>query len=441
MVSANSSLERRISPDHLPGERHERVFIGGHYDFMPTLRLIDQFIRQISCPEKRLVPIIPLDYDIEVEQTIDWDIEILNRCRYAIFDLSDLGAQLVEMQCAKEKPVTRTETLLIYPVRERVNEPQRGRRTVLSFGLPHFGYMTFDELRGIVWRFLMGAPVEKDHSPRVIHDPILDAQIRRIRVLLGQSQPDRAKKIAQSLLNDAKYKNALEPRLLMAVIACRTSDNVLLESSLDEATKLTKDDEDMAEVWYYRGIIERLQTSPDWGKAKANLLEAEKLRPNDGCILQLLGYVLWETDEKSEAIEKTRKSLCDTNMPDPLVAVQAVNNLGYFLCEHAVPSREGDLNLEEALEVTKYLCEYHKVFRRGDGTWLDTRGWVLTLQAETLAMNPQRREEAKNTAKQAVKILEDAEQAERDAEKRQKYIVPHLQAARNLESNLSQDAN
>lgn len=440
MDGVSSPLNRRISPEHLPGERSQRVFIGGHYDFMPTLRLIEQFISCVSCPEKRLVPIIPLDYDIELEETIDWDIEILQRCAYAVFDLSDLGAQLVEMQCAKQTRI-RTETLLVYPVRERVNEPQRGRRTVLSFSLPHFGYMTFDELRGIVWRFLMGAPVEKDHPPRVIHDPVLDAQIRRIRVLLGQSRPDRAKRIAQSLSKDPKYKNALEPWLLMAVIACRTSDKGLLQTSLDQATKLSKEEDDRAEVWYYRGVIERLQTPPDWGKAKANLVEAEKLKPNDGRILQLLGYVLWEVGEKKEAIEKTRKALGDRNMPDPLVAVQAVNNLGYFLCEQAVPGREGDPNLEEALEVTEYLCDYHRVFRRRDGTWLDTRGWIFKLQAESLAANPQRREEAKKASQQAVKILEEAERAETNPEWRSKYVEPHLQAARELESKLSGDAS
>lgn len=440
MAGVSSPLNRRISPEHLPGERSQRVFIGGHYDFMPTLRLIDQFISSISCPEKRLVPIIPLDYDIEVEETIDWDIEILERCAYAIFDLSDLGAQLVEMQCAKQRH-TRTETLLVYPVRERVNEPQRGRRTVLSFGLPHFGYMTFDELRGIVWRFLMGAPAGKDYPPRIIHDPVLDAQIRRIRVLLGQSRLDRAKRIAQSLLNGPKYKDTLEPWLLMALIACRTSDKGLLQTSLDEAMKLSKGEDDSAEVWYYKGVIERLQPSPDWEKAKAKLVEAEKLKPNDGRILQALGYVLWEAGKKKAAVEKTRKALGDRNMPDPLVAVQGINNLGYFLSEQAVPGREGDPNLQEALEATEYLYAYHKVFRRRDGSWLDTRGWILKLQAESLAGNPQRREEAKKASQQAVKILEEAERAETNPEQRSKYIEPHLQAARDLESKLSEDAS
>jgi len=301
--------------------------------------------------------------------------------------------------------------------------------------------MTFDELRGIVWRFLMGAPAEKDYPPRVIHDPVLDAQIRRIRVLLGQSKPDRAKGIAQSILRNPKYSNALEPCLMMAVIAHRLSDEELLNTSLDNATKLSKDEDDNAEIWYYRGVIERLQSSPDWGKAKADLIEAEKLKPSDGRILQLLGYVLWEAGENKEAIEKTKKALFDRNMPDPLVAVQAINNLGYFLCEQATLDSDRDPKLEEALKVTEYLYDYHKVFRRVDGTWLDTRGWILKSQAENLATNPQRLEEAKKTSQQAVKILEEAGRAETSPEQRSKYIEPHLRAARELESRLLENAN
>src|SRR2546422_386276 len=103
------------------------------------------------------------------------DLEILNRCRYAIFDLTDLGAQLVEMQEAKQKKI---RSLLVYPVRERRNEPERGRRTVLSFDLPHFGYTNFAELRGCVWRFLTDGPAGRDVYPRTRFDPILDNDSR-----------------------------------------------------------------------------------------------------------------------------------------------------------------------------------------------------------------------------------------------------------------------
>ena len=62
---------RRAKPDNLPGDGPEqRVFIGGQYDFLPTLRFIEQIVKDISCPEKELVPVTPIDYEIEVEKTM-----------------------------------------------------------------------------------------------------------------------------------------------------------------------------------------------------------------------------------------------------------------------------------------------------------------------------------------------------------------------------------
>ena len=142
------------SPEELPGtSRNQRIFVGGRYDFMPTLRQIATFIETAPSPAGGLFPVIPYDYEIKVEETMERAVEILDRCAYAIFDLSDLGAQLIEMQEAKQKH-TSIKTLLVYPVRETGAEPERGRRTIQSFGLPHFGYTTFDELRDIVLDFL-----------------------------------------------------------------------------------------------------------------------------------------------------------------------------------------------------------------------------------------------------------------------------------------------
>jgi len=326
------STKTKKNIEDLPGKnRSERVFVGGQYDFMPTLRAIAQFVTDISYENKRLFPIIPLDYEIEEEETMDRDLEIVNRCGYAIFDLSDLGAQLVEMQEARQKANT-IKSLLVYPVRDRVNEPLRGRRTVISFGLPHFGYMTFDELKGIVWRFLMDAPVEKDHAPRAIYDPILDRQIRRIRISLAQAHIDDSLKLTKKLLRQNPYKTSLDVWLQLALISCRNSDNKTCDNALKQAQKFSKDYKDKAEVWYYKGIIEGI-TPEDWKRAKINLLRAKKYNPGDGRILQLLGYAFWELNDKQGAIEATREALADCNLPDPVVAIHAINNLGYFLCE------------------------------------------------------------------------------------------------------------
>lgn len=68
---------RKPSPEDLPGKFEERVFVGGNYDFTPTLRAIAQYVSEISLPERRFFPVVPLDYKIEIEETMDWDLRIL----------------------------------------------------------------------------------------------------------------------------------------------------------------------------------------------------------------------------------------------------------------------------------------------------------------------------------------------------------------------------
>ena len=364
--------KKKPSPDELPGhDKVQRVFVGGQYDFMPTLRSIAQFVSNISTPERTFCPIIPVDYDIGIEETMDRDLEILGRCGFAIFDLSDLGAQLVEMQEARQKGI---RSLLVYPVRGHVNEPERGRRTVLSFGIPHFGYSTFDELEGIVWRFLMDAPAEKDYSPRTIYDPVLDREIKRARAFLSHGDNNRAREVLNELLQQPKYRSTLEPWLQLTIVLCRNADTEGCEAALTNATKLSKEDRDNAEIFYYSGLVERFQPNPKWKKIRDLLLKADALMPGNGRILQLLGYAFWELGDKESAITRTRTALDDANLPDPVVAVHAMNNLAYFLCEQMVQGQHGEANLEEALDLTKHLVAYQKAFRRRDPS--DVSGMV-----------------------------------------------------------------
>jgi len=422
---------RKPSPENLPGAKDSRVFIGGQYDFMPTLRAIERFVKEISTPEKTFHPVIPLDYQIEVEETMDRDLEILGRCKYAIFDLSDLGAQLVEMQEARQKQ-NAIRSLLVYPVRERRNEPERGRRTVLSFGLPHFGYFTLEELKGIVWRFLMDAPTEKDYPPRNIHDPVLDREIRRCRAFLGDGDIRRAGKVIESLLGQSKYRDSLEAQLLLALVECRKGDKKATQSALKRAEQLCGGNDDLSELHYYKSIIIRLESEkPDWSEVKQELLKAEQLRPNDGRILHLLGYVYWATGDLATAIEKAGKVLDDREIPDPVVAIQAANNLAYYLCQQREEGGGREENLDKALSLSQYLPAYQKVFRRRSGSWLDTRGWILTLHAQRF-VNIGKKEDARQAIKEALDVLVEGEKLDRSNE----ALKRHLEEARAVESRI-----
>lgn len=418
------------SPEQLPGEREQRVFIGGQYDFMPTLRDLSRFVQEISSAEEKLIPIIPYDYEIAEAETMDRDLEILRQCRYAIFDLSDLGAQLVEMQEARQNSQS-IDSLIVYPVRERRNEPARGRRTVLSFGLPHFGYVTFHELKGIVWRFLTDAPTTKDYTPRVIYDPTLDSKTRRVRVLLATGREDQAEEMVKGLLASDAYKLAIEPWLQLAVVGHYRHNEALTKEALSRATEISgTNPAAQAELSYCKGVIDRLKRNPD--EARKNLEDADKLKPGDGRILELMGYVYWLLKDRKTAIEKTQKALQDESIPDPLVTISAINNLAYFYCEEVQAT--GDIKLvNEAYELTAYLPEYHRVFRRRDAPWLDTRGLAAIQKAKHLADQPHERAQAVEVAKIALEVLGEARQLEGENE----YIKEHWQLARDLHRELA----
>lgn len=84
------------SPNHLPGNFDERVFIGGNYNVAGNLRAIRRYVEQAG-----FVPIFPLDdYDIPRDQIHDWDIRLLHNCKYAIFDVSVPAGELMEIERA-----------------------------------------------------------------------------------------------------------------------------------------------------------------------------------------------------------------------------------------------------------------------------------------------------------------------------------------------------
>lgn len=373
-------------PDKLPGkEGQKRVFIGGQYDFMPTLRELARFVGEISSPEKELIPIIPYDFAIPETETMDWDLRNLGRCDYAIFDLSDLGAQLVEMQEADQK---RIDSLIVYPVRERRNEPERGRRTVLSFGLPHFGYRTFHELKGIVWRFLTdeASILGKDYTPRIIYDPILDRETRRARILLATGREDKAEEILKGWVGSDAYRRALELWLQLALVGHYRDNDGLTKDALNKAIEIARGNPHAeAEVAYCQGSIDWLKNKLE--DAKRHLENANTLNPGVGRFLERLGYVNWLLKDRKTAIENTEKALEDESIPDPLVTINAINNLAYFYCEEAWETSDVKL-IYKAYDLSTYLPEYHQVFRRKRASWLDTRGLAAIRMAKHLADQP-----------------------------------------------------
>ena len=93
---------------------------------------------------------------------------------------------------------------------------------------------------------------------------------------------------------------------------------------------------------------------------------------------------------------------------------------------------EVDRNLGEAIEITKYLPDYHLLFRRRDATWLDTHGWTRTLLGENRSQKPQTKEEAKGLSRDGLKSLQEAIALEPNNQ----YVKSHFERARRLEEEL-----
>lgn len=404
----------RPRPDKLPGTFENRVFIGGQYDFMPNLKWIAQYVREIGPPlvGRRFETVIPYDYDIPEEQTMDWDLAILGQCRYAIFDMSDLGAQLVEMQEAKQKQ-NMISSLVVYPVRDknRRHEPERGKRTIYSFGLPYFGYVELEELKDVIARFLHGGPRSGEWPTHHVADSELEKCLRIVKLLRGK---DELAKAWEYLCEECPVRaTSIELWLEKALIGTQLEsvvDQREVQKAWDEARKLSSPgcpDCYQAEFVYYQSLVKHWQARNATDKKRSETIrlltdaadlmkKAGQLVPRDARFPFLEAYRRWELADENksetekvlnEAVRLTEESLT-REIYDPLVEIMARNNLAYFYCALADKNRANRTKRTEyvakALDYSEGLPSYHKLFRRMHGYWLDTRAWALYLRAEDI---------------------------------------------------------
>lgn len=87
---------RPYNIDKLPLPFSKRVFVGGSYKDLPTLRQIAKYLE-----EKKFMPIIALDFDRPKDMTThDFDLLLLHNCKYAVFELSIPAGQYIEVEGA-----------------------------------------------------------------------------------------------------------------------------------------------------------------------------------------------------------------------------------------------------------------------------------------------------------------------------------------------------
>lgn len=141
----------RVPLDILPGSRDSRVFCGGNYDLIGSIRDVKSAVFQVGAD---FMPILPYDdYQIPIGQIYDSDLRLLHNCKYAIFEVSMPAGELFEIaRCAEYK----VKTLLVYQARGPAEAPPRARTMLLESGQhEHRSYRDAPHLGEIVREFLL----------------------------------------------------------------------------------------------------------------------------------------------------------------------------------------------------------------------------------------------------------------------------------------------
>jgi hypothetical protein len=130
----------------LPSHYGNRVFVGGNYDDMPTLRKIKAYIKETDFES-----ILAFDFKkVPKKRIYDFDTTLIKLCKYAVFDVSEGNGHMMEIVYAVES--LKTLVVTVYKVRShRHKKPPSALSTMLTtLGVPMLAYDDDDKLREII---------------------------------------------------------------------------------------------------------------------------------------------------------------------------------------------------------------------------------------------------------------------------------------------------
>jgi hypothetical protein len=138
-----SRVRRRLQVDHPPGRHDRRVFVGGNYDYLATLRKICDFVSNTG-----FTPILAWDFEVPHSRTHDYDLRLLHQCRFAIFEETIPAGELMELERTRDYGVI---TFVVYQVREEAQPPPSQITSMATtYGVPLIGYATFGQLEAFI---------------------------------------------------------------------------------------------------------------------------------------------------------------------------------------------------------------------------------------------------------------------------------------------------
>jgi hypothetical protein len=145
MVSRTRS-HKLLQVDNPPGTFDKRVFVGGNYDFLATLRKICDFIRSTG-----FTPIMAWDFNVDFRRIHDYDLRLLHQCKYAIFEETSPAGELMELERTRDYGVI---SFAVYQVRDRDTKrqspPSQITGMATTYGIALVGYSTFEQLERFI---------------------------------------------------------------------------------------------------------------------------------------------------------------------------------------------------------------------------------------------------------------------------------------------------
>ncbi|QQG48399.1 MAG: hypothetical protein HY247_06550 [archaeon] len=135
-------ITRQLSMDEIPGNREQRVFVGGTYGNYVVIEMLENIVI-----EEGLIPIIADRFKPrEGANEKTHSFELLEKCGHAIFEISVPNGWLAEVERADSKNIP----LMCF---FQGLEPSRSV-SAMTKGYPRKGWRGFDGLKGSVSSFL-----------------------------------------------------------------------------------------------------------------------------------------------------------------------------------------------------------------------------------------------------------------------------------------------
>lgn len=255
----------------------KRVFVGGNYDFLPTLRKICDLVVKTG-----FLPVLAFDYDVPEEMIYSFDLGLLGECKYAIFEITAGNGHLMELN---EAINLRKNVFALYSVRDRRQSkpPHTVSSMLTTANIVLLGYDSIENLEEIIYTLF---PSIEEDLPATLLQVLKVACVpseHAQTVLSYLDSSERQKKKIENNIADIKREaekiQVAEMRGQVIGVTERLESRLRELDKKLEISKLTSESKDSEaleeEIAAIRKIVGSTKEYSDW---KTLLEEIESLK-------------------------------------------------------------------------------------------------------------------------------------------------------------------